>query len=120
VLTLILCEDYCSYCGTRLVKNPLNSGDWYPTFRGLVLQRYCENCGAMYPYVSIPDGYISNRTKVDLAKLCAGISGRGMIEMKKIAKGIQSHELCYFLDDFLEQSGLSPHVLSNACHQLGI
>lgn len=126
VLTLINCEQPCKTCGQPLVKNPLCSGDWHPTYRSNdELLRYCNNpqcpCyGHMYPYISIPWGFISNRRKMDVAKMCACLSGRGMIEMKKVAREVKTGELQLFLEDFRRKANLSPMVLSVACERLGL
>jgi len=123
-LTLIICEEKCKICGKPLVKNPLCSGDWHPTFRSHdELLRYCNNpiCpghGHMYPYISIPWGYISNKKKMDIAKMCAGLSGRGYIEMKQIARNIKQSELCFFLEHFIDQSHINPVIVNMACQRL--
>ena len=46
----------CPLCGAPLVKNPLCSGDFYPTEFGITLMSYCKNghCGLMQPDVERP------------------------------------------------------------------
>lgn len=66
---IVLCSDrkgkpvYCTKCGSRMVKNPDCSGDYYPTHIGTVLMSFCPNCGYMKPIVDIEQRPISNRKK---------------------------------------------------------
>jgi hypothetical protein len=55
----------CPLCGAPLVKNPLCSGDFYPTELGITLMSYCKNghCGLMQPDVERPKNFYFGKNK---------------------------------------------------------
>jgi len=68
---LIVCKDQCD-CGSNFVKDPHCSGDYYPTHIGIVLMRFCPECGIMRPLVSQKDpDYISNSEKYRAGNIIA-------------------------------------------------
>ena len=71
---IIRCNDrhghpiLCNHCHSQMVKNPLCSGDYYPTQYGTVLMTYCPNCGRMKPLIEIDQEYLSNNRKKKLLR----------------------------------------------------
>lgn len=109
-MTLIICEDKCNDCNVNFVKDPECSGDYYPISsysKGVVLQRYCPECGKMLPLIEkAPE--ISTRMKRHIADSCAIRYGRGFKELGSIAKSLKHiKEKSAFIARFATESGLT-------------
>jgi len=83
-MTIVICKDKCS-CGVFFIKNPHCSGDYYPTHIGIVLQRFCPQCGKMLPIVTERDiNYISNNNKKRVLNHIARTYNKRFKELSKI------------------------------------
>lgn len=83
----------CPLCGAPLVKNPLCSGDFYPTEFGITLMSYCKNghCGLMRPDVERPKTlYFGKNKKRSKCKELAGAFHLGFRDTVKTGIDIET------------------------------
>ena len=84
---------FCGSCGTRMIKTPQVSGDYYICNGKLVLQSHCPSCGVMIPNVKDRDiNFFSKNQKKVFAVKVAQAYRLGYMETKEIAKEISEKD----------------------------
>ena len=114
----IVCEDTCNCSGDNVnfLKDPNCSGDYYPTELGMVLQRFCPECGVMKPEVEGRDpNYISNNAKKAVANRIATIHRLGFKETKTIAVSCEGNNKQDFISMFSKQVGIPVFEVASIC-----
>ena len=118
---IIKCEAICHTCGVHFERNPHCHGDYHFTIYGYVLMMYCPECGIMLPYLSVIKDFdtISTKEKMRIAKKCATTFCRGDMELKSIARNIQTKNRKSFIKSFSNESDLPAHDVSTVMSNLG-
>ncbi len=113
---------FCKKCGTRLVKTPDVSADWYLCSGVMMLQSHCLNCGLMFPPVEEKDYQLSNNKKYDINNVaCKEFKIRYKIgsDIVKTHKAIQDpyEYIDIYSMDLAEITGKSYTSIHEFCKQ---
>lgn len=95
---------FCNICGSPIVVNPFNSGDYYPTSNGIQLMGYCRNkyCHIMIPVLEYIKIHFGNNQKKKKCKEIACKFRLGFCETITFGLSIETNDPVVWKEQFIK------------------